>query len=126
MSASSTNTPTYTESTKNDPPLTTNANVPPVVRSAEDTSSTLTVATNTLTPGMLALLPKNLTAINNVPRVVTETILLNPVVLPNCGVDLALSAHRNGRRGLGKGGGFLYGSYQRRPIIIGFLGFSQK
>ena len=58
-----------------------------------------------------------------VSPVVTNSVIPNPVVLPNQGVDLALSTHASGRRGLGNPAGVVVGSYQRRPTITGLLDF---
>ena len=129
MSASSPTTPTDTESTNHDSPATTKANVPPVVEDtvdAEINPNILPVATNAPTTGTRAPVPTNPTATNNVPGVVTDPVLPNTVVLPNRGIDLALSAHRNGRRRLSNPAGVVYGSYQRRPTITALLDFSQK
>ena len=129
MSASSTKNPTETESTQNNPPSTINTNVPPVVEDAvdaEDTLSTLLAATSAPTAGTRAPVAINLMATDNVPRVVTDAVLPNPVVLPNRVVDLALSTHRNGIRGLNNPAGVVYGSYQRRPTIPGLFDFAQK
>ena len=105
MSASSPTTPTDMESTNHDSPSTTNANVPPVVEDAVDEEvppNNPSVATNatTSTPvtSMGAPVPLNLTATAtaNYPRLMTTPVLPNMVVLPNRGVDLALSDHRSG------------------------------
>ena len=80
MSASSNKPTTYTESTQNAPPSTTNATKPPVVANAvdaEDTQNAPPAATNA-------------TATGNVPPVVTNAVLPKPVIFPNRGVDLAL------------------------------------
>ena len=99
MSDSSTTTPTDMENTKHESPSTTNANLPIVVEDAVDaevTPSTLPVATNAPATGKKAQVPTNATAAANVPEVVTDAVLPDPIVLPNYGVELALSAHRNG------------------------------
>ena len=65
-------------------------------------------------------------SVETIPSVDTNTVLPNPVVLSNRGIELALSAHANGRRGLGNPAGFVFGSYQRRPMITGLFDFDQK